>query len=251
MELPKKYLKDFEKACKVDIAVAGVTIGAAVTSTVFSFGLAAASLLAAAKAVADIAIAMEKLARDADSVEKIVRKRMVIVSALCEERKEAKKKNKGQKVAKGVEAAKEGAGILLGQISSKLFTTVSRTAKEVHEFNGKLSTLEKKAGIMYKAIEAHTRKFPTSAEGPDARINKEMKKAHSHFMSINQQYHDFNRVLRAKIKYGDWAEEVCELAKNEDYVPGKVKEVGALGGAVAGIATAVKVVVLTVVKFAR
>ncbi|MDA7903182.1 hypothetical protein N9B31_05915 [Mariniblastus sp.] len=219
----QKYLKAFKKECKVDIACSTITIATSVTAIATSFGTAAVSGLAIAKAVADIAVVAQKLTRTAEGMESRLYSNMDKIVDLCVQRKQAKADGRGQKMSKAGQAAKEASTTLFGQVTSLLMTTVSRTNKEAKEYYGKLSELEKQAGKMYKKIDEAASKFSSTPQMPPGYNQTEFRNAFKQFKIMKKDFEQFNRNLQKKIEYGRWAIDVCGQVQDEDYVPAATK----------------------------
>lgn len=238
----KQYLKDFEKECKVDIAIAAVTIAVSSTSVAMSFGSAAIGVLAIAKAALEIALTLEKLARGAETVKEKLEPKMEDIEKLWRERQSSNRRGSVDYGSKTLEVGKEAVASAMGQVSSRLMTTTSRTLKEAREFVGKLSTVELEAGRLHKEIQRFTSTFPSAPEGPDARANETMRQAHQKFMVMAQQYQSFVIELRKDIGWGEQSVEVCEKLADEDWVPQWTKTSGTATKSAIGVSAAAKLV---------
>ena len=144
----EKFLKKFKMECKVDIGFSTLTIATGSAAIALSFGTAAITAVAIAKAVVDIAVVANKLCRSAESMEGHLYSNLVQIEELCVQRRTAKQEGRSQTASKTAQAAKEAATTAIGQISSLMMTTVSRTKKEAKEYYGKLSLMEVKAGVV-------------------------------------------------------------------------------------------------------
>jgi hypothetical protein len=214
----QQYLKDFKKECKTDIVMSGVAIAVSSVSIAMSFGTAAMSALVIAKAVMDIALTLEKLDRGAEDVRKVLKKNMVEIKALYEQRLEAEKNEQGQKASKAAQMGKTAIASALGPISAKLMTTTPRTLKEAKEYCGKLTLAEAEAGKLFKKLNEFVSEFPSAPEGPDARKNATMNKLHNNFMVMFRQYSDYTGELRKQIRWGEGCIDVCEKLAKQDTV---------------------------------
>jgi hypothetical protein len=238
----QQFLRDFEKECKVDIAVAAVTIAVTSTSVALSFGSAAIGVLAIAKATLEIALTLEKLSRSADDVRKKLEPKMEGIQKLWRQREAARRAGRTDHGSKTLEVGKEAVASAMGQISSRLMTTTSRTLKEARELVGKLSVVEREAGRMHKEIERFTATFPSAPEGPDARANRAIRDAHAKFMAMAFEYQRFTADLREHIRWSESCVEVCENLAHEDWVPRWTKTAGSATKSAAGVAAAAKLV---------
>jgi hypothetical protein len=237
----RKYLANFKREVKIDMAVATVTIAVSSVSIAMSFGAAAISALAIAKAALELALSIEKYTRDADAVKKKLEPKMKDIQKLWKKREAAKAKGEGQRGSKAVEVLKEAAASAIGQAAREVLTTTSRTLKEATEFTGKLTAAEEEAGKLYKQIELFTEQFPSAPEGPDARQNKQMAKTFMKFKAMGQQYADFAAALRQDIAWGERSVEICEKLADEDYVPQWTKTAGTATKSAIGLTAVAKV----------
>jgi len=216
----QKFLKKFKMECKVDIGFSTLTIATGSAAIALSFGTAAITAVAIAKAVVDIAVVANKLCRSAESMESHLYSNLVQIEELCVQRRTAKEEGRSQTASKTAQAAKEAATTAIGQISSLMMTTVSRTKKESKEYYGKLSLMEVKAGELYKKIQEAASTFSNVS---DAENNETVTTARLKFEDMAAEFEKFNRNLRQKIEFGQLALDVCNEATREDYVPSITK----------------------------
>lgn len=211
----QQFLKDFKFECKVDIGFSTLTIATGSAAIAASFGSAAITALAIAKAVADIAVVAHKLCRSAESMETHLYSNLVQIEELCTQRRNAKQQERSQTAAKAAQVVKEATTTALGQISSLIMTTVSRTRKEAKEYYGKLSLLEIEAGKLYRKIQESADTYPSI---PEEEINETVSAAFKEFEKMTAEFEKFNHNLRQKMEFGRLAIEICDEAANEDFV---------------------------------
>jgi hypothetical protein len=247
----KAYLKTFKKECKIDIASSTVAIAASSVSIAMSFGAAALSAVVIAKAVLDIALTLEKLNRDADTVKAGLETNMATLEQLYKQRLAAKGPGgAGQKGSKAVQVGKAAVASAMGPISEKLLTTTSRTLKQAMEFTAKLTGAEEEAGKLYKKLNEFTKDFPSAPKGPDASKDAQMQKAHAHFMTMNQQYQDYAANLRDEIAWGEACVTLCQNLAKEDYSATFTTSTGTATKLIIALASLAKLTVQLVAKLA-
>lgn len=212
----KKYLSNFRFKCVVKITLGSVAVGVSLASAVMSFGTLWMNVVAAAKALTDIAQTIKTWSQDLEKVYELLISDVAHVSTLNVEREQAKKKGQGQKASKAAEAAKEAAtGIL--PITKNMLKSASDIENRCKQLLGLVSKLEGDANTMVGRLNKLTSmmsglpdKFMSDA------LKAEAKKMEDSFKTLFDEITQVHAKAQRCAKFGERALKATQKLRAED-----------------------------------
>lgn len=205
----RKHLRDFRVRCVAKLVLGSISVGAAVTSAVLSFGTLWINIAAAVKGTTDLIQTVKTWAQDIDAVYASLVKDIDKVNQLNRERERAFKQKNGQKLSKTKEGLKELANALL-PITKSMLKSTSEIEHTCKQFLGLVAKIENQADEIVGNLNKLTSlmaKLPDKDLADDLkRLVKEMEK------SFKKLFEEITILHRKSQKAGNFGERALKAA---------------------------------------